>query len=353
MNLAIVDISTKNHVSLINNWLRVASYNGWIAEIYVSSDVLSNIDKTLIKSVNINEFKGRVAFNFLKKIKDDYKRGKIDKVIITSLQSDYFSFWFSRVLKTNSLLTVHNLNAWNGICSNVSIKYVFKSWVRQLLFRQASAFVVSSPNLLVKMRRDFGVTKDIEIMPFKMIKDHFSSWERKFVVYPGIVSLDRKNYETFLALCLEFKNVDFVLLGRASDLKSDQALSKFRALDNVVTFDSYISQTEFNYYIERAAIIFGDLKVDYESDEYMEVYGESKDTGLSYFIVESRVPLMINKEFNNISNLDPMTYYYDSIEGASELFCQLLCEKIEYTIENFPDYQLEILAEKLKNISLK
>jgi hypothetical protein len=51
LKIAIVDISTKNHTSLIENWLKVAKVNSWDVEIFVSTAVLQNIDSSLIGNI--------------------------------------------------------------------------------------------------------------------------------------------------------------------------------------------------------------------------------------------------------------------------------------------------------------
>ena len=350
MNIAIVDISTKNHASLIENWIKVSQVNGWYVEIYVSTDVLQGIDPNLIEEIKVIEFKGGSALRFLNCIYRKYKMGAVDKVVITSLQSNYFSFLFSEIKKSHFLLTIHNVNAWNGVCKKNSLKYLLKYAIRKVLLTYSNTLLVSSANLAHSLKNKYGVDKNVEIMPFKLAKENINKCVKEYVVYPGMVSKDRKQYETFFKLCQECNDINFVLLGRVGGESDKAIVNKFKQLTNVVTFDEYVSREDFDYYIDRAAVVFGDLNVEYENAEFLEVYGETKDTGLSYFTVESRVPLLVNHSFENIPNLQEMTFYFKSYCEAKDTLLQLMEKREIYTLPMLSDYRLCNIARRFYEI---
>jgi len=350
LNIAIIDISTKNHASLIENWIQVSQVNHWNIELYVSSDVLQNIDLNLLENITVIEFKTSGALGFLNNIYRKYKEGKIDKVVITSLQSNYFSFLFSKIKKSDFLLTIHNVNAWNGKCKKNSLKFFFKYTIRKVYLVYAESLLVSSENLVSILKNKYKIDKKIHVMPFKLAKETINTCAKEYVVYPGMVSMDRKRYEIFLKLCQECKEVNFVLLGKPGECKDKAIVSKLKQLANVITFDEYVSRKDFDYYIDRAAVVFGDLNVVYENHEFLEVYGETKDTGLSYFTVESRIPLLVNYEFKNIQNLQKMTFSFNSYSDAKNKLFQLIEKQEVYTLSMLPDYQLCNVARRLYEI---
>lgn len=170
MKIAIVDISTKNHTSLIENWLKVAKVNSWDVEIFVSTAVLQNIDSSLIGNIQVSELKGRGALHFLNSVYRKYKMGIVDKVVITSLQSNFFSFYFSKITKCYVILTLHNINAWIGKCRKNTLKYKVKYFFRRLLFNKTQAFVVSAESLRSYHSNNISASKEIFVMPFKLCK---------------------------------------------------------------------------------------------------------------------------------------------------------------------------------------
>lgn len=350
MNLAIVDISTKNHASLIENWIKVAQVNGWNVEIYVSTDVLGNIDSNLFESIKVIEYKGDGGLRFLNTIYRKYKNGKLDKVVITSLQSNYFSFLFSKIKKIDFLLTIHNVNAWNGMCKKNSLRFLLKYAIRKLYLAHANSLIVSSVNLSNVLTKKYFVNKKVEVMPFKLANEAINENKKEYVVYPGIISKDRKQYKVFLKLCQECTEINFVLLGRAVEDKDKVIVNEFKKLNNVITFDKYVTREDFDYYINRAAVIFGDLNVAYENDEFIEVYGETKDTGLSYFTVESRIPLLVNQGFENINNLQKMTFYYKSYKEAKNTLLELIENPEVYNLSMLSDYRLCNVSKRLSTI---
>lgn len=350
MNLAIVDISSKNHSSLVENWIRLAIFNNWKVSLFVSEDVLGNLDRELVSRSSLFTYKGQGARLFLDSVYDASKSGNIDRVVITSLQSQYISFLFSKLRKCKYLITIHNVNAWCGICRKDTIKYLIKYAVRKLYLRSADALLVSSSNLAKQLVDILNVDKKIYIMPFRLLCDAPDKAPKEYVVYPGMVSSDRKSYDTFYKLCINNPDVRFVLLGKASSHKDEALVSKFSELDNVTTFRSYVPMSTFEYYLNRSLVIFGDLNVNYESFEYKEIYGRTKDTGLSYFSVENSVPLLVNREFVNISNLEDMTCYFDEFSDAESKLRAIISSSIQFSFASAIEYSLPYLATKLRKI---
>lgn len=346
LNLAIVDISSKNHSSLVENWIRVAQYNEWKVSLYVSHDVLNNIDPALVAEVKIYRFDGGNAKKFLDSIYEHYLNNNIEKIVITSLQSNYVAFLFSKLKRCNFLITIHNVNAWIGRCKKFPLKYFIKYIVRRLYLFSSSAVLVSSDNL-VRALKDVGhVSKPISVMPFKMTNPHKNDIHKSLVVYPGMISSNRKKYDVFYELCKRNPLIVFVLLGKPSSFEDRVIVDRFSSLNNVVTFNDYVPKVDFNYYIDNAAIVFGDLNVTYRSDEYDETYGETKDSGLSYFSVENNIPLLVNSDFKNIENLAHATSYYDTCEEAQMHLDSLMAKKLHVPSSSLAEYSLAVIATR-------
>lgn len=350
MNIAIIDISTKNHVSLIENWIEVARYNRWQVYLFVSSDVLSALDKKSLVDVHMKEFKGGNAISFLNEVYALQRAGKVNKVVITSLQSNFFSFYFSKITKCYVILSLHNINAWLGKCRKDTLKYKAKYFIRRLLFNKTQAFVVSAESLRSYLTSNISASKEIFVMPFKLSKENITEHKRDYIVYPGIVAKERKSYAIFYQLCLKNPNLKFVLLGAGLTDADQQLIIKFSKLDNVITFDSYVIKEEFDFYISRAKVIFGYINVDYEFQEYKEVYGVTKDTGLSYFSVENNIPLLVNKEFSNIPNLEKMTIKYSNIEDAQIALDSIVNSDVFTYFELNHEYSVDYVAKMLSKI---
>jgi hypothetical protein len=172
--------------------------------------------------------------------------------------------------------------------------------------------------------------------PFKWINldlefDLINSQERPSVVFPGTIDFNKRYYKDFVKLASVFPSVDFVILGTFATAKDkilfSRLMDNFGSLTNVVFFNRRLLEDEFSNYLINCLFIYSFLRVDYRFNEYTEMYGISKETGVLYDALTNQKILVINEEFlfpeklktiiKTFSNFDEQSDYIESfLEGC-------------------------------------
>ncbi len=123
-HIILFEVSTANHYSLVENWLLVAKQNNWSVTVVTVADVFTNIIKSILRDVNYKIIKKRGILKCLMSIRSIYKSDMDNLVLFTSVQSNFFSFFFFSLFSIKYALTMHNVNVWVGnsvITCDVSI----------------------------------------------------------------------------------------------------------------------------------------------------------------------------------------------------------------------------------------
>lgn len=326
MKVAIVEMCNPNHAVMIYNWSIICERNGWDFQVFTTRDISNQV---------VNEvFSDRISLVENTSPKSFYKlRGQLkdsDIIVITSMQGFFFSFLWLLRLNGKLVLTVHNLNTWFlSELGSGSLKKIAKNLIRSFWLKQASGILVNSSNMKSYLDKARCCEKPLEAIPFSLKQKayevhscHPSNLVRPVIVYPGMVSKKRKDYLFFLDLAKVFDGVDFVLLGKVmSDEGGDEIVREIQeaSLDNVKFYKDYVSQEEFDEVMSRAWLVYAYVNVHYSFDGVPEIYGVTKDSGVSYFMSEYSLPLLVNSEFKNLKELDHLTHYYDGYDSLETL----------------------------------
>jgi hypothetical protein len=319
LKIGLVEVCSKNHYVLVEAWVKVLNDLKIEPVLYITEEVNDLLDKN-INVIKIIKNDDESMKHFLKKISDS---DDVSHLIITSLQSHLIDFYLYFKPKVNFSLTIHNSKTWFVGNELKSIKNIVKKMIRSRFLKQAKNFFVSSENM-----RNFVVDldrtkKNIFLMPFMIFSQNElkSTSKDKItkIVYPGIISSTRKKYDLFFQLAKSYPEIEFVLLGAPSkNLKegSNEIIKKVKELNykNIKYFERYLTDEEYSEEFKTADFIFSELKLDFEKEDYKEIYGITKDTGISYLMIKHSLPLIVNKDFNNLKSLNPATLYFNTDE---------------------------------------
>jgi len=329
MKVIIFEISSKNHSVMIYNWVKICKENHWDYLIVSTDDIFNQISDLLsIPEKNVHLFKRVTLVEVIKVI---LKLNKNDRLIITSLQNNFLYYLPFLLLKVDIYITLHNINTWLNSPWLASVKGVVKKIVRKLYLYRAKKIIVNSRNMKL-YAISFGYnSSDFLIVPFSMRHVCEKKFKREVskinVVYPGMVSVERKDYKLFFKLALKYPDINFILLGKLNLNEGAGEVKEFvyqNKLNNIKFFDNYVDKTTFDQQMLNADIIFGNVNVEYKLQGVMEKYGVSKDSGLSYLMIEFALPLIINSSFNNFHDLSDLTMYYDA-DTIDKVFYELIC----------------------------
>ena len=340
MKLTVVELSTKNHVVMIINWVKICKLNNWKLNIIVSTECYKILKPQLCDVspyYNLVVLENTQPQNFFKVL----RLTKDSNYVILNTVQWHFIFFGALSLLRGCIVSIHNSNSWFQSFKECLIftiqenrirglKKVLKCGTRlttllarKVILKASRLVLVSSDNMKRHILNNYNSVKKIIVVPFslKQQKNYKVSVkeERVSVVYPGSVNTDRKNYTSFLKLVEMYPEVDFFLLGKLPDKQIvDDIVEQLRVVNykNLIKYDRYLSQKEFDDVMTMADILYSDLNVNYRN----EIYGVSKDTGVTYLMSEYSAPLIVNSTFNNLEALDCGTFYF---KGVNELQCRL------------------------------
>ncbi|MCE9680055.1 glycosyltransferase [Shewanella sp. AS1] len=360
--IAVIETGVPNHTPILVNWAKICNLKGWELTVYTTQDCYQLVESKLKK---INSFKGvkfiedLSLFN-LKRYHSDLK--KYDDVLIASLYGGYLKYFLLIFFCKNFSLTMHNVNKWfvpvrTGDRFLSEIKSYLSFFLRKLIIRNIKKIIVNSENQKKYLKEKYAYL-NVHVIPFKM--DFFPKNDCKVqtlanivVVYPGIISFDRKRYDNFILISEKFPQIKFVLLGEMSnDSAGKYILAEIekRQLKNVVYFRNYVSNDVFEYYMNEASVIFSDINIESNG----ETYGQSKDSGAPYLMAEYGLPFIVNSDFKNIPALDAATSYYHDQSSLIKIFECLIIDptflngKISLNLRGRETISLKNVASEFK-----
>lgn len=340
MKILVVETSTRNHLGMLENWELLADKNGWKLEFHVSYDFLSEAHERL--SVNSVKFVNS-WIKILLRVRD------YDLVVLNTAQSNFLFLFVLAVLSKKIVITIHNVNRWfegfrrslqfRDFDKKVSFLFVcrkfFLFFFSRLMLSLCGGVVVNSKNMQRYLNGCYELNKPQVVIPFSLKQRDSDASSTNFykhkVVYPGQVDCVRKNYDLFLKLAADFPEIEFVLLGKIDIAKRGRQIVEriqIEGLTNLKYYSEYVSQEEFSSQLLSASLLFSNINVSYRN----EVYGVSKDTGVSYLMAEYGLPLIVNNDFKNLEGLTAGTIYYG--DGYDELktgFARVVNDELLYS----------------------
>lgn len=360
MNIAIVEFCAKNHHSMIYTWIKIAKINQWKVTLYTKQDIFENAESEIdFLNCEIKTVK-KSRFELFKILKQDYKNGQIDLTLFLSITCGFFELLFIRLYPIRYGITVHNSNVWfkGNVIKKAS--HIFKRYVRYKLKKNALFYVVNSENMREYIESNFVEDKKIYVIPFSLRKSNVSKIEmKKFtVIYPGSINTQRKKYDNFIKLAKEFPEDLFILLGTVANHKEEKNIyHEMTTVENIIVYDKYVANIEFNNQMSKANLLFSELVTSFELSDMKEIYGITKDSGISYQMAEYNLPALLNKEFKNIKELRSGSVYFENYDDLKCKYTQIkkegidnICLQLEKDLNNFNIKYFATSIKELENL---
>lgn len=305
--------------------------------IYISKEVFLNLEKELklidnhIKKEKIYVFESNSrSKNYYKLISDN-----IDKIYINTVfyGRDLIFYCILLLLKFKLVLTLHNLKT-NFEYNNNFSKEMLKNLMKKFINRKVSGYIVLNKTL--KNNAQKYTNKLIDVVSFKLPLKTSYIKEKKDnsndlieIIIPGTVNVNRRNYDKIFNVIQKIlkvrQDIRFIFLGRivTKNLKKDILKLKKNYNKNILFFEKYICQSEYDYYMIKSNYIlsplFKDVKVINKNNE---IYGETKASGAEFDAYKYNKPLIINS-FYEIKNKEINTKYFDDYESLYNILIGL------------------------------
>lgn len=358
LKIALLEVSSLNHVCMIETWIRICHHNNWKIDVYTFTEFNSNISEELKKSDNVKIYHDGNVENIIKLVNN--QKIKYDKFIFTTIQG-YLLQTLKLRISSEVIIVVHNAKTWfDSTLLNYKLKGMIKHLIRCYWLKKANRIIVNSENMRTYIK-GLKLNKEIEVLPFSINNQDVEENKvnnRLMIVYPGMISQLRKKYDNFLFLAQNFPEIDFVLLGAANQKEmGKEVLEKVKnmKLDNLAYFEEYVSKEKFDDYLKKSDFLFSEINVEYRNGEISEIYGKTKDSGVSYLSIEYKLPTLLNSNFRNLDILTGSTIYFSDYEDLKEKINIIrndksLIAKMKTSIDNSRKvHSIEHYAQIIKN----
>ena len=168
-------------------------------------------------------------------------------------------------------------------------------------------------------------------MPFALYNNKINqpvtpSRESLTITVPGALDPNRRLYSNILKLAEKIKSINIILLGQKinTNEKSLSIYNKACDLPNVKTFENFIEENEFDEFLGQTDLLFNDIVPIYSGDGYIEKYGQTKDSGVTYLMIRKALPGIINSEYNHDIILKNSTLYFENYNHLEQLIQNLI-----------------------------
>lgn len=283
--------------------------------------------------------------------------GRIDKVIKRNLKlinnhnilimDEYYGL-FIRLAKINikcekKIFLVHNVNKW----FQEKFRYNFKSFLdyffKKKFFNQFDAYITMGPNVR-EYFRVFKNDKPVFFFPFDQSSEEVINKETKKeivdIVLPGMISERRRNYKGVLKILKRYYNdypnsgIRIKFLGRILSAKdnfiaevSDNINKKFG--DKISYWDTFIPDNEFENEIKNADFLLSNLNVYNDLGNRVEIYGITKESGISFIIYKYAKIAIVPRSQNILSGFDSQLIKFDCYDDLYKIFRKIENNEID------------------------
>ncbi len=240
-------------------------------------------------------------------------------------------------LSAPMVLSIHNLHTWFFPRLVARPKALAKTLLRKALTMRFRHFLVIGSNILDYAHKRLP-GRDFLYVPFGIPEadcpppaDAASAGERLKVVIPGSVNR-RRDYD-WLVDSLErgqrLKDcVEITLLGRPLDEYGHKILERCQRLRELgwalETFPDFVPRKEYHRRLCEADVLLSVFDIRYRTaDGQEEIYGQSKETGVSYLALSYAKPLIAPAEFVPLHEIEGQVLPYDQPEAILDLLADI------------------------------
>jgi hypothetical protein len=233
------------------------------------------------------------------------KASKCEKVVLNTAEGN--------VVRLLSLKALFNKMKFIGIVHNT--RKLQKSFTQSVINLKIKKYLMLSENLV----NSISPPSKIKVNYFYPLRfpELTPTVEKRFksVVIIGGVERRRKDLDGFIEIAQQVKGKDvrFVFLGKSNaeldDVKDFHKAIKSKGLsDKVVTYDHFVSQSEFNAQLHNADLI---LPIVHPNTKSAEEYFKSRISGAMSVSFGYKIPMLLHESFEQIEEMKTASFYYN------------------------------------------
>lgn len=296
--------------------------------------------------------------NLLKYVKFIYDDSRVDKVyknnidlinghdifITDEYNSAYLRMFNVKFLNKKKLIILHNINRWTALNKRIISKYFIDCFFRKRLFNQFDAIITMGPNIktyyLSKQQKQIAF-----FFPFDEYTGNTNSTQKIensniIISVPGTISEKRRNYIELLKILQKYYSANkdskiiFKFLGKINLGESQDLLEKINYINSkfgekIFFWEKFISTNEFNAELEMSDLILSNIILEQNVKDITEVYGNSKESGISYIIYKYAKPAIVPIKQNILSGFESQLLLFNNYHEIFKILSKIEKDEID------------------------
>jgi len=313
-------IETHYHSEFIHTLVQIFKKEN--IDVYLTRNVYDELDS---KSKGIpKSFIFKPEHQKTKNFISDIPTENYDLLFVNTIQPSMIDIpnWKYFNPKCKTILTLHNLNAWNNhkfhLRKNLahSLDSYIASFYTKKILKKFTHINIVYPLMIDLAQKYFGATHKILNIPYAFAQEDIITDKKETIdfVIPGVVSKTRRNYEpvinAFNRLSKKHEHTRLILLGKNKD---NLTFKKHVGVEEkIITFDKRVSTVEYNEYLRNSDfIIIPNFFLTHSVNTIDEFYGFSKSPSINE-VIKWRKPLIIPEHIPVDYHLTTSTIKYEN-----------------------------------------
>jgi len=304
----LADSYQKNHQLFYQNLIIKFSKNSHI-DFLICNVVDLDENQYNNTTLHIRKREESVA-SFIKSHKYIFK--KSDLIIF----EEHFTFHISILLQIifyghKSLQVVHSANKFLKRDLKFNIKSVIAYAFFKIIKSRIKGIIVISQTVKEYILNNKLFNDNVFYIPFNATKVGYrlqadSNESVKFTI-PGTVNTERRNYKIFLKVFLRIlrenskAKIKLCLLGKVVKIGQEELkyINEIRKINPIAIdmWHSFIDSETYHEELLTSQFLIGNINIDYTENNIKEVYGQSKETGVLFLMMQYKIPTLFPEEY--------------------------------------------------------
>ena len=307
----LADIYQKNHESLYKNITKKLPQ-----DCHLDFVIGNKLELSLPRSNTIKfhtKKKNETFLSFMISRKHIFDQA--DLVIIEELYTPNLAMLLPILIYGHkSLQIIHNVNKFLSRTFKLNnIKSIIAFLFFKIIKLNTKGIIVISQNVKEYIIDKKLFQKSIYYIPFNdsgsevFFQKKNSGKPIKFTI-PGTVNTERRNYKIFLKVFIDILdrnpeyNLKLCFLGKTvkMDKEVQSLVEKLKELNPkaIDLWTEYIDDETYHNQLLSSNYLIGNINVEYTENNIKEVYGQSKETGVLFLMLEYKIPTLFPSEYS-------------------------------------------------------
>lgn len=267
-------------------------------------------------------------------------------ILILEYYGSYKGFIKFNFKSTKKILIVHNVNKWFQEKFRHDYKIFLLHFFKNRFFNQFDAYITMGPNIK-EYFQSIKNDKPVFFFPFDQSSEKIINKEQVKetidIVLPGTISEDRRNYKDILNVLERYyqdypkSKIRIKFLGKIFSNNENFVIEISERINKqygkkIFYWNSFVLVKEFEKQIMTADMVLSNLKIFNNLKDRMEIYGITKESGVSFIIYKYGKIAIVPRFQNILFGFDSQLIRFNSYKDLYEIFRKIENGEIDLKI---------------------